>query len=53
MNIKFHLVNIFLNIDCALIELKTPFGYYGPMVDIEEWSNQLHSFIENNSLQNK
>ena len=42
-----------LNIDCALIELETPFGHYGPMVDIDEWSNELHSFIENNSLQDK
>jgi len=39
-----------LNIDCNLIELDTPFGHYGPMVDSDECSNELNSFIENNNL---
>ena len=39
-----------LNIKCSLIELKTKFGHYGPMIDSFEWSSKLNNFIEDNIL---
>ena len=39
-----------LNINCRFLELKTPFGHYGPMCDSDEWSEELKNFIEGTIL---